>query len=316
MNSSSSDKWTGASAADKSAVGESEARCCLGFIGTGVMGRSMAGHLLAAGHRLCVHTRTPQRARELLDRGATWADSPQELAACASIIFTMVGFPEDVEEVYWGPQGLFQKVQPGSLLIDLTTSTPALARRLAAEAELRGAEALDAPVSGGDRGAREALLSIMVGAHPGTFARALPFLRLFGTNIRLQGPPGSGQHTKMCNQIAIASGMVGVCEALAYAIRAGLDPETVLASISGGAAGSWSLSNLAPRILKGDFAPGFYVKHFIKDMRIAQTSARQMGLPTPGLDQVLALYEELAAQGYENLGTQALFKLFGEPAAS
>ena len=282
----------------------------IGFIGTGVMGAPMAGHLLAAGHSLRVFTRTQAKARALLERGATWAGSPAALAEECEVVFTIVGFPCDVEAVYLGDEGLLGGLQPGTVLVDMTTSRPELAVRIAAQAAARGGQALDAPVSGGDRGAREGTLSIMVGGDRAAFERVQPLFETMGGNIVYQGPAGSGQHCKMCNQIAIAANMLGVCEAMAYASRAGLDPDTVLQSISAGAAGSWSLSNLAPRMLAGNFDPGFYVKHFIKDMAIAAGAAAAMSLDTPGLDLALSRYRALAEQGHEDDGTQALYRLY------
>ncbi len=282
----------------------------IGFIGTGVMGRSMAERLLAAGCPLVVHSRTRAKAEGLLARGADWAENPAALAPRCEVIFTIIGFPRDVEEVYLGDDGLVANVRPGTIVVDMTTSSPALARRIAAAAAARGAQALDAPVSGGDKGAREGTLSIMVGGDETAFRAVLPLFETMGSNIVRQGPAGSGQHCKMCNQIAIAATTVGVCEALAYARRSGLDPETVLRSIATGAAGSWALSNLAPRILAGDVAPGFYVKHFIKDMAIAAGEAGGMGLDTPGLELALALYRRLAEQGGGDDGTQALYRLY------
>ncbi len=282
----------------------------VGFIGTGVMGRSMAGHLLAAGHELHLHTRTKSRAQPLLDKGALWHDSPADLAPACDTVLTIVGYPADVEQVYLSDAGLIAHARASSVLVDMTTSSPSLATRIAAAAAAQGCEALDAPVSGGDVGAAEARLSIMVGGTRTAFDRTLPLFKLMGNNIVHQGPAGSGQYTKMANQIAIASNMLGVCEALAYAKRAGLDPETVLRSIGGGAAASWSLNNLGPRMIAGNFAPGFYVKHFIKDMRIALDSARELGLSTPGLELALSMYERLASGGGENDGTQGLYKLY------
>ncbi|GAB7389365.1 NAD(P)-dependent oxidoreductase [Bacillaceae bacterium] len=282
----------------------------IGFIGTGVMGKSMAGHLLQAGYPLLVYTRTKAKAEDLLAQGAQWKDTVAGLAKEANVIITMVGFPKDVEEVYLGENGIINHAQPGTYLIDMTTSTPSLAQRIYEKAREKGMYALDAPVSGGDIGAREGKLTIMVGGDPEVFNEMKPIFGLMGQNIVLQGKAGAGQHTKMCNQIAIASNMLGVCEAIAYARKAGLDPERVLQSIATGAAGSWSLSNLAPRMIKGDFAPGFYVKHFIKDMKIALEAAQEMGLQMPGLELAKKLYEQLAAQGEENSGTQALFKLY------
>lgn len=282
----------------------------VGFIGLGVMGQSMAGHLLDAGYRLRVYSRTPQKADALLACGAQWGDSPAAVAQACGVVFTIVGFPQDVADVYLGEHGLIENLRPGTVLVDMTTSDPALAVRLAGAASQRGGKVLDAPVSGGDTGARAGTLSIMVGGDRDGFERVLPLLECMGKNIVYQGPAGSGQHCKLCNQIAIAANMLGVCEAIAYAQKAGLDPETVLQSISAGAAGSWSLSNLAPRMLRGDFDPGFFVKHFIKDMGLAAASADALDLDTPGLDTALARYRQLAEAGGEDLGTQALFKLY------
>jgi len=282
----------------------------IGFIGLGVMGKSMAGHLLAAGNTLHVYTRTRAKAADLLERGAVWADSTAAIAQACDIVFTIVGFPQDVEAVYLGENGLVANLKPGAILVDMTTSKPGLAVRIAEATAARGGQTLDAPVSGGDKGAREGTLSIMVGGDRAAFDTVLPLFEIMGKNIVYQGPAGSGQHCKLCNQIAIASNMLGVCEAIAYARQAGLDPETVLKSISAGAAGSWSLSNLVPRMLAGNFDPGFYVKHFIKDMAIAAESADDLRLDTPGLDLALARYRELADAGCEDDGTQALYKLY------
>jgi 3-hydroxyisobutyrate dehydrogenase len=271
----------------------------------------MAGHLLDAGYVLRVHTRTPSAAAGLLERGATWCERPGESARGAEAVITMVGYPADVEQVYLGEHGLVTSAYPGTYLIDMTTSSPALAGRIAQAADARGLRALDAPVSGGDVGARNATLSIMVGGAEKDFAAVEPLLKVLGANVVLQGPPGAGQHTKMCNQIAIASTMMGASEALAYAVAAGLDPERVLGSISKGAAGSWTLANLVPRMIAGDFAPGFFVKHFIKDMRIALDSAAEMGLDLPGLALAEELYARLASHGGAELGTQALYTLYG-----
>jgi 3-hydroxyisobutyrate dehydrogenase len=282
----------------------------VGFIGTGVMGASMAGHLLEAGYPLQVYTRSKSKADDLLSRGASWKDSPAELARASDVIITIVGFPQDVEEVYFGDEGIFTTLASGATVIDMTTTSPQLAERIDQQAAERGAFALDAPVSGGDRGAREATLSIMVGGEKAVFDRMRPVLEVMGKNIVHQGPAGAGQHTKLCNQIAIASGMLGVCEALAYAEHAGLDPETVLQSIGSGAAASWSLSNLGPRMIARDFRPGFFVRHFVKDMSIALESSRELGLDTPGLELALELYRHLLDEGGGELGTQALFRLY------
>ncbi|MEH7344029.1 NAD(P)-dependent oxidoreductase [Bacillus sp. JJ1532] len=280
----------------------------IGFIGTGVMGKSMAGHLLHAGYPLIVYSRTKTKAEDLIAKGAEWTNSPKDVAEKANVIITMVGYPSDVEEVYLGEKGIITNGQEKSFVIDMTTSTPTLAKRIYEEARKKGIFALDAPVSGGDIGAKEAKLSIMVGGDKESFMEMEPIFRLMGTNIVYQGKAGSGQHTKMCNQIAIASNMIGVCEAIVYAEKAGLEPETVLKSISTGAAGSWSLSNLAPRMINGNFDPGFYIKHFIKDMNIALQEAEAMGMDTPGLALAKEMYAKLAEAGEENSGTQALYK--------
>jgi 3-hydroxyisobutyrate dehydrogenase len=280
----------------------------IGFIGTGVMGSSMAGHLLKAGYPLVVYTRTKEKAQELIGKGAVWADTPKEVAEKANVIFTIVGYPADVEEIYLSEEGLIATATPGSYLIDMTTSTPSLATEISKKAKGKGIFALDAPVSGGDIGARDAKLAIMVGGENEAFLQIEHLLKILGTNVVHQGDAGAGQHTKMCNQIAIASNMVGVCEAMIYAEKAGLDPESVLRSISTGAAGSWSLSNLAPRMIKEDFQPGFYIKHFIKDMKIALDEAKRMDTEVPGLSLALSMYEQLAQSGEQNSGTQALYK--------
>ncbi len=282
----------------------------IGFVGTGVMGASMAGHILDAGHSVTVYNRTRSKADSLVNRGARWADSAGEAARGADVVISIVGYPADVQEIYFGGSGILDEAAEGAVLIDMTTSRPDIAVRIAEAADKRGCTALDAPVSGGDVGAREGRLSIMVGGDKAGFDSVLPILELMGGNIVLQGGPGAGQHTKMCNQIAIAAGMLGVCEALAYADQSGLDSATVLQSIAAGAAGSWSLSNLAPRIIASNFAPGFYVKHFIKDLSIAVGSAQSMGLDLPGLELAKTMYERLAAAGGEDLGTQGLYQLY------
>lgn len=282
----------------------------IGFIGLGVMGHSMAGHILDSGYALQVYTRTRERAAGLVEKGAVWAGSVKDLAADSDVIISIVGYPQDVAQIYLDSDGILENAAPGTLAIDMTTSDPALAVKIHEIGREKQIQVLDAPVSGGDLGARNATLSIMAGGDKAAFDKALPLFQVMGKNIVYQGPAGSGQHTKMANQIAIAAGMIGVCEALAYAKKAGLEPETVLASIGRGAAGSWSLNNLGPRMLKGDFAPGFYVKHFIKDMTIAEDSARDLGMDTPGLTLAKTLYERLADTGCENDGTQALFKLW------
>ena len=286
------------------------ARPPVAFIGTGVMGRSMAGHLLAAGHELHVFNRTRAKAKALVDAGARWHDSAGAAAAQADVVITMLGLPADVEETYLGAGGILERARPGALLVDMTTSSPLLARRIDAAARARGLEALDAPVSGGDVGAREARLVIMAGGEKAAYERAMPVLSLLGKNLALHGPAGSGQHCKMANQIACAVGMIAWCEALAYARGAGLDPERVHASISGGAAGSWALTNLGPRALRGDFAPGFYVKHIRKDIGIAIASAEELGLDLPGLECARRLYDQVSARGWDEMGTQVLYRLY------
>jgi 3-hydroxyisobutyrate dehydrogenase len=282
----------------------------IGFIGLGVMGKSMARNLLKAGYPLLVNTRTKEKANDLIAEGAVWKETVAQLAKEADVVITMVGYPKDVEEVYFGEEGILANVKEGTYVIDMTTSTPSLAEKIYKAAKERNVYALDAPVSGGDIGAKEGKLTIMVGGDEEVFSACKPILERLGTNIVHQGKAGAGQHTKMCNQIAIASNMIGVCEALAYAKRSGLDPLKVLESISQGAAGSWSLSNLAPRMLAGDFQPGFYVKHFIKDMKIALEEAEKMNLQLPGLALAKSMYEELAKAGEENSGTQALYKRY------
>ncbi|WP_421384315.1 NAD(P)-dependent oxidoreductase [Bacillus salacetis] len=283
-----------------------------GFIGTGVMGKSMALHLMKEYKNLYVYTRTKEKAKAILENGAKWSASPAEMASNVDVLFTIVGYPHDVEEIYFGQNGILENGKKGLIAVDMTTSKPSLARKIYNEADAKGIHTLDAPVSGGDTGARNGTLSIMVGGDEDIFERAKPLFETFGGNIRYHGKAGSGQHTKMANQIAIATNMIGVCEALVYARKAGLDLEDVLQTISGGAAGSWSLSNLAPRMIAGNFEPGFFVKHFIKDMGIALEEAERMELSLPGLSLAKQLYEELQSQGAENDGTQALFKLWKE----
>ncbi|KUP42843.1 NAD(P)-dependent oxidoreductase [Bacillus velezensis] len=282
----------------------------VGFIGLGVMGNSMATHILEAGYPVLVYTRTKQKAEEILNKGAVWQETVKDLSEKADIIITMVGYPSDVEDIYLGENGILRHAKEGTFVIDMTTSKPSLAKKIAEKAKEKSIHALDAPVSGGDIGARNGTLAIMVGGEKEAFEACLPLFSVMGENIQYQGPAGSGQHTKMCNQIAIAAGMVGVAEAMAYAEKSGLNPEQVLKSITTGAAGSWSLSNLAPRMLKGDFAPGFYVKHFIKDMGIALEEAELMGEEMPGLALAKSLYDKLSAQGEENSGTQSIYKLW------
>lgn len=284
----------------------------IGWIGTGVMGNSMCGHLLAAGYRVTVFNRSPAKAASLVDRGATLVDSPKQVAERSDVVFTIVGFPSDVEEVILGDDGVLSGSAEGTTIVDMTTSKPSLAERIAHVAASRGVASVDAPVSGGDTGARNGTLSIMVGGLEDDFNRLQPLFQLMGSTVVHQGGPGRGQHTKMVNQTLIASGMIAVCEALLYATRAGLDLNTVLQSVSSGAAGSWSLSNMAPRMIGGDFDPGFFVEHFIKDMRIALDEAAAMNLSLPGLALAQQLYQAVVAQGHAKDGTQALILAMAE----
>ncbi|MBL8967815.1 MAG: NAD(P)-dependent oxidoreductase [Spirochaetaceae bacterium] len=282
----------------------------LGFVGIGVMGKSMAGHLLKAGYRVRVFTRSKEKAKELLELGAEWDETPALLAPKCACVFTMVGVPSDVEEVYFGPKGLIDNARPGTLLVDTTTSRPDLARRIAEAAKAKGLRALDAPVSGGDVGARNATLTIMVGGEAADFAEVKPLLECMGKTVILQGPAGAGQHTKMANQIVIAGNLAGAVEALTYARAAGLDPRMVLQSIGAGSAGSWQLNTMGPRMLDGDFAPGFYVKHFLKDLRIALEAAREMKLRLPFLAMAEELFAKAEAQGMGDNGTQVLYRFY------
>lgn len=281
----------------------------IGFVGTGVMGKGMIHNLMKAGYTLQIYNRTKSKAEELLSEGAQWCESPAAAAEGAHVVITMVGYPRDVEAVYFN-DGILDHAVKGSYLVDMTTSSPQLAVKISAAAEERGLHALDAPVSGGDVGARDGSLSIMIGGKEEDAETLKPVFQAMGRKIVYQGPAGAGQHTKMANQIAIASNMIGVAEALAYATHAGLDTDKVMESIETGAAGSWSLSNLGRRMLKGDFKPGFYIKHLIKDERIALESAKVMGLDTPGLALSKKIYDELAAAGEENSGTQAIYKKY------
>lgn len=279
----------------------------IGWIGTGIMGGAMAGRLLAAGHALAISNRTRTKAEALITRGARWCATPAEVARHAEIIFTMVGVPADVEEVYFGPQGLFAVAQSiSAITVDMTTSPPELARRIATAAAARGGQALDAPVTGGDVGAREGTLVIMVGGAPAIFEQVLPLLRLLGKNIARVGGPGAGQQAKLANQILIAGTMIGLCEALLLAARAGLDRAQLINLLGQGAAGSWALQRLGPRIEHGDYAPGFMVDHFLKDLGLALREAQALGLHLPGVELAHALYAEARALGHGRSGTQAL----------
>ena len=278
----------------------------IGWIGTGVMGALMCGHLRQAGYLVIVFSRTKAKAHPLLDRGASWADSPRVVAEQSTVIITMVGFPRDVREVYFGPEGILAGARPGSILIDMTTTEPALSREIAAAASTRGLQAIDVPVSGGDVGARNATLSIMAGGNRETVEHLRPLFERLGKKMVYQGGPGAGQHTKLCNQIVIAGTMAGVCESLLYGFKAGLDLSQMLESIRGGAAACWTLDNLAPRILQRNFDPGFFVEHFVKDMGIALDEAKRMNLTLPGLTLVHGLYQRVQALGHGRSGTHAL----------
>lgn len=282
----------------------------IGFIGIGVMGESMAKHLLNAGHEMYVYNRTKSKADRLVESGAIWCETIKEVAEQTDLIFTIIGVPADVESVYLGQEGLIECATKGTTLVDMTTSTPELAKRIYEAGRQKGIQCLDAPVTGGDVGAKNGTLTIMVGGEEKAYQAIRPILDLMGKVIVYMGEAGSGQHTKMANQIAIAGAAIGMVEALAYSKAANLDLETVLSAITSGSAASWQLSNMAPRIIREDFNPGFFIKHFIKDMKIAHFEADEMGIELPGLELVLSLYEECANRDFENLGTQALYKLY------
>ena len=278
----------------------------VGWIGIGVMGAAMSARLLKQGYVVTVHTRTKTKAMGLLADGARWAESPKSIAEQSDVIFTMVGVPQDVRDVYFGDAGVLAAARAGSIVVDMTTTSPQLAREIHDAAKARGVAAVDAPVSGGDIGARQGTLSIMVGGDPAVADTLMPLFHILGKTIVYQGWPGAGQHTKLCNQIVIAGTMIGVCESLLYGYKAGLDLETMLRSIKGGAAACWTLENLAPRILQRNFDPGFFVDHFVKDMGLALEEARRMGLVLPGLALVHQLYLSVQAHGYGRCGTHAL----------
>ncbi|OQB95538.1 MAG: 2-hydroxy-3-oxopropionate reductase [Spirochaetes bacterium ADurb.Bin110] len=286
------------------------AKRTIGFIGLGVMGSPMAGHIRASGERLLVYTRTKSKASLVLDAGAEWRDSPNQIAEECDVILTMVGYPKDVEEIYFGPDGLIENARPGTILVDLTTSRPDLAVRIYESAKAHGLSAIDAPVSGGDIGAKNATLTIMVGGEEETFEKVKSLLEIMGKTVILQGGPGAGQHTKMANQIAVAGNLLGTVEALIYAKNAGLDPKHVLLSIANGAAQSWQLSNNAPRMLQRNFDPGFYIKHFLKDLRIALDSAHAMHIELPMLALSEQLFAKMVNEGMGELGTQAIYLLY------
>jgi len=279
----------------------------VGWIGTGVMGRSMAGHVQAAGHELYVYNRTKAKAQDLLEKGAIWCDSPAQVAGKSEILFSIVGLPIDVEETYLGKHGVLSVKGPCRIIVDMTTSRPSLAQTIGQEAAKNGMESLDAPVSGGDIGARDATLAIMVGGKKEVFERVFPLFELMGKNISYMGPAGAGQHTKTCNQILVAGTMIGVCESLLYAVKLGLDQQAVIDIIGKGAAGSWAISNLGPRLVRGDFKTGFLVRHFIKDMGIALQESAAVSLSLPGLALVQQLYVAVMAQGHHECTTQALY---------
>ena len=270
------------------------------------MGLSMCSNLIKAGYQTNIFSRTQERANSLIQQGAKWCESPQAVASCSDVTFSIVGFPSDVREVHLGPEGTLAGAKNGAVIIDMTTSEPSLAIEIATAAQAKGIHSIDAPVSGGDVGAQQGTLSIMIGGDSEVVEKLQPLLSIMGKTIIHQGPAGAGQHTKMVNQTLIATNMIGVCEALLYAHKAGLDLETVMKSVSSGAAGSWSLSNLGPRIIDKNFDPGFFVEHFIKDMGIALAESQKLGLSLPGLALAHQLYLGLAAQGGSRLGTHAL----------
>jgi 3-hydroxyisobutyrate dehydrogenase len=281
----------------------------IGWIGTGVMGNAMCGHLLAAGHEIHVYNRTKSKTDNLVSNGAHWCDTPRQVAQNSETIITILGFPPDVERVLLGEDGVLAGAAPDSVVVDMTTSSPDLAQKIYSAAKEKSVAALDAPVSGGDIGAREATLAIMVGGDSPVFERIRPIFDIMGKNIAYMGAPGAGQHTKMCNQILIAGTMIGTVESLLYAQKAGMDLDSVIDVIGQGAAGSWSINNLGRRIAKNDFDPGFFIKHFIKDMGIALAEAQRMDLSLPGLALVHQFYTAAKAMGYENLGTQGLYRV-------
>ncbi|MBF0779930.1 MULTISPECIES: NAD(P)-dependent oxidoreductase [unclassified Granulicatella] len=281
----------------------------IGFIGVGVMGSSIVKHLLQAGYEVSVYTRTKNKAQDVLQLGAKWENSPALLTATSDIVMTMVGYPSDVEDVYFGEYGIFSASIQGKIMIDLTTSTPSLAKRIAKHALEHKSYACDAPVSGGDIGAKNGTLTTMVGCHKEIFDAISPLLSIFSSKVKWQGGAGAGQHTKMANQIMIAGTMTGMTELLVYAKAAGLDVASVIETVSAGSGANWSLSNYAPRVLVDDYSPGFYAKHFLKDLRIALDEAEKMGLNLPGTQTAAALYKELVEAGFGDCGTQSLIKI-------
>lgn len=282
----------------------------IGWIGTGVMGKSMALNLMKEGYRLFIYSRTKEKTRELVNRGAVWCESPAAVSRNTRIIFTIVGFPGDVEKVMFGSGGLINNSAPGTIIVDMTTSEPSLAKKIYEAGQERSIDTLDAPVSGGDVGAKEGKLAIMVGGEKSVYDKILPLFKILGENIALMGGAGSGQHTKMSNQILIASTMIGTVESLFYAHKAGLDRSSVIDIIGKGAAASWSINNLGRRMVQEDFDPGFFIKHFVKDMGIALDEARKMNLSLPGLALAHQFYISAMAVGLEDMGTQALYRVF------
>lgn len=282
----------------------------IGFIGIGIMGKSMVRNLMKAGYEVAVYSRTRSKAEDVLSEGAIWCEDVKTCSKGRDAVITIVGYPQDVEEVYFGENGIIANADKGTCLIDMTTTSPKLAVRIYEEAEQAGLKAMDAPVTGGDTGAREGTLTILAGGDRETYDCCLPVFEAMGKAIRYEGKAGNGQHTKMCNQIAIAGALSGVCEAMVYAKANGLDVDTMVDSIATGAAGSAQLNAMAPRILSGDFAPGFFIKHFIKDMKLASEEAEGAGIRLGVLDHVLSMYESMAASGHEDEGTQALVKYY------
>ncbi len=282
----------------------------IGFIGIGIMGQSMVRNLMKAGYEVAVYNRTKSKADAVVAEGALWCDSAAQCAAGRDAVITIVGYPKDVEEVYFGEGGVIAHADPGTCLIDMTTTSPKLAVRIYENGKKKGLPVLDAPVTGGDAGAKAGTLTILVGGDQETFEKCRPLFEAMGKNIYYEGKAGNGQHTKMCNQIAIAGALSGACEALAYAKAVGMDPAHMLESISTGAAGSAQLSNVASRILKDDYAPGFFIKHFIKDMKLADEEAVNAGAHLGVLEYVLNMYQELETEGCGDLGTQALIKYY------
>lgn len=282
----------------------------IGFIGIGVMGEAMAGHLQAAGHELYIYNRTKSKAEALIERGAHWCETVGEVAKSAQLIFSIIGMPSDVEAVYLESEGLIESAAAGTTLVDMTTSSPELAKKIHESGKAKGIQVVDAPVTGGDVGAKNGTLTIFVGGDQSSYNEILPILELMGKTIVYTGGPGTGQHAKMANQISIAGAIVGMSESLAYAKNAGLDLEVMLKAISSGSGNSWQFANMGPRIVKGDYEPGFYIKHFMKDMRIALAEAKDMGIELPALDLVLNLYQNADIPQLEEMGTQALYKVY------